>query len=194
MCPVIAIDGEHAQILHMRRPYRRAKTAGNRICQRCETEKPATPEHFVTDASRALGVGYECRSCHAARKVSRDRSAERPSALTGARREKHIDRQRRYIATHRGRCAVLRARYKQIDACDLTLDELAALLSEPCVYCGTVESPRGLDRLDNAGAHTRGNVQPSCNSCNATRGNRLTVDEAKALIRDRLGSRNAVRP
>lgn len=86
------------------------------------------------------------------------------------------------------------ARYKQIDGCDLTLDEMAALLSEPCVYCGTVERPRGLDRLDNAGAHTRNNVQPSCNPCNATRGNRLTVDETKALIRDRLESRNAGHP
>ena len=183
MRPVIVIAEEQAQSLHMKRPYRRAKIAGNRICQRCEVEKPATPEHFVTDASRALGVGYECHPCHSARKVGRDRSAERPSALTGERREKHTDRQRRYNATPRGRAAGLKKRYQQIDQCDLTLDEVASIIEQPCTYCGTVERPRGLDRLDNSGAHTKGNVQSSCASCNARRGNRLTVEETKRLVR-----------
>jgi hypothetical protein len=60
----------------MPRPYRRAKQAGHRICNLCNVEKPATPEVFVRDSSRKLGIGYECLDCHHARRKGRDRSAE----------------------------------------------------------------------------------------------------------------------
>ena len=143
---------------------------------------PATPVNFVTDKSRPLGVGYECKPCHAARRVGRNRTSEHPSALTGEAREKWKARQRRYFETPRGRAVQMRARYRQIDACDLSTDEVEIILAKPCHYCGTTERPRGFDRIDNARPHVRGNVLPACNSCNATRGRRFTVDEAVAHI------------
>lgn len=168
----------------MTRKRRVASQPGHRICQRCEVEMPATPENFVTDSSRPLGVGYECKPCHHARRKGRDRSKESPGALTGERREMWKARQRRYFETPRGRASQMRARYKQIDACDLTLDEVEAILAKPCHYCDTTERQRGFDRIDNTLPHVRGNVLPSCTNCNSIRGTRLTVEEAKAHIQE----------
>lgn len=155
---------------------------------------PATPENFVTDSSRHLGVGYECKPCHAKRKQGRDRSKESSAALTGERREKWKARQRRYFETPRGRAQYMRARYNQIDACDLTIDEVEVLLALPCHYCGTLERKRGFDRIDHTIPHVRGNVLPACPNCNSIRGSRMTVEEAvvhiRALMRaDNEGSR-----
>lgn len=175
------IDGPHLS-LAMSRKRRVASQPGHRICQRCEVEMPATPENFVTDSSRPLGVGYECKSCHAARRKGRDRSKETSSSLSGERREKWKARQRRYFETERGRASQMRARYNQIDACDLSVDEVETILAKPCHYCGTTERKRGFDRIDHTLPHVRGNVLPSCPNCNSIRGSRMTVEEARAHI------------
>lgn len=166
----------------MPRKRRIASKPGHRICNRCEVEMPATPENFVVDASRQFGVGYECKPCHYARRKGRDRSKESSGVLSGERREKWKARQRRYFTTERGRAQYMRARYKQIDACDLTIDEVETILARPCYYCGTTERKRGFDRIDNALPHIRGNVLPSCPNCNSVRGSRMTVEEARVHI------------
>lgn len=152
---------------------------------------PATPANFVTDKSRTYGVGYECHPCHAERKKGRDRTKESSGNLTGERRQKWKARQRRYLDSERGRAQFMRARYKQIDACDLSIDEVQAILALPCHYCETTERRRGFDRIDNSLPHIRGNVLPACRNCNSIRGSRMTVEETVAHIRALIQAGNA---
>jgi hypothetical protein len=90
-------------------------------------------------------------------------------------------RQSRYAKTIKGRAIFLRKAYERIDACDLTVDEVIELISQPCVHCGTTDINRGLDRIDNNLAHIKGNVAPSCAPCNFARGDRFTFEEMKII-------------
>lgn len=152
-----------------------------RTCNRCRQSLPATAEVFLRDRTRPLGLAYECRSCHRTRRKGRDRRSERWANLTPEQRTAKVARNRRYGRTPAGRAALLRKAYERIDACDLTTDEVRALVEQPCIYCGTTEENRGLDRIDNGRAHVRGNVQPCCTSCNIMRGDRFTVEEMHLL-------------
>jgi len=173
------------------RKYNRAQP-GYRICHRCEKEFPATAEYFLRDASRALGLAYECRVCHSARKKGCDRRSERWSCLTPEQKIRRKEIARIYGKTVKGRAIFLRKAYQRVDECDLTVDEMIGFISQPCVHCGTIEEPRGLDRIDNALPHIKTNVAPSCAPCNFARGNRFTFKEMqrigeviRAVFRDR---------
>lgn len=170
-------------IIDMVRAHRKATKLGYRICNRCETELPATPEIFLRDASRYLGLAYECRTCHSARKIGRDRRTERWVNHTPDQRRKAKDRQYRYNRTDKGRAVFLASAYKRIDAKkgyanDITSDYLLSFVFEaPCTYCGTVDDPIGCDRIDNSKGHTIANTVPACVTCNFARGDRLTHEE-----------------
>jgi hypothetical protein len=97
--------------------------------------------------------------------------------MTPEQRDKAKARNKKYSQTDKGRAVFLRKAYERVDACDLSTDEVLELIQEPCVYCGTLESPRGLDRIDNAHPHIRGNVRPACAPCNFARGDRFTAAE-----------------
>jgi hypothetical protein len=156
---------------------RRTAPEGYRICNRCDQRLPATRDIFVADASRVLGIAYECRACHSARKEGRDRRKERWSAMTPEQRDKAKARNAKYNKTDKGRAVFLRKAYDRTDKCDLTTAEVLHLITKPCVYCGTQDSPRGLDRIDNARPHIKGNVRPACAPCNFARGDRFTAEE-----------------
>jgi hypothetical protein len=153
----------------------------SRTCFRCLRSFEATPENFHREKSRPLGLSYECKSCHRERKKGRDRRKERWSALTSEQKELRKARMRRWNQSQRGRATFLRKAYQRIDACDLTAEEILALILQPCVYCGTVTANRGLDRIDNSQPHIKGNVQTACTECNIIRGDRFTVPEMKLL-------------
>lgn len=97
--------------------------------------------------------------------------------MTAEQRVNARARQLRYGRTDKGRAVFLRSAYAKIDACDLSTAEVLAEIVKPCVYCGTSESPRGLDRIDNALPHIKGNVRPACAPCNFARGDRFTAAE-----------------
>lgn len=166
--------------------------AGNRYCNRCNMEFPATAEFFVSDASRALGLAYECRACLSERKIGRDQRSDRWGLMTAEQKVKVRARQLKYGRSAKGRAVFLRQAYRRIDACDMTSQEVLAIIERPCHYCGTTTEPRGLDRIDNALAHVKGNVLPACLHCNFARGDRLTVAEMLVVghaIRQVLDSR-----
>lgn len=167
----------------MARNYRTATQPGHRICNRCNRELPATLEVFLGDKSRPLGLAYECRECHRERKKGRDRRKERWGALTPEQRLLRQARMKRWGQTQRGRATFLRKAYQRVDECDLSADEIHNLIMQPCVYCGTTTENRGLDRIDNALGHIRGNVQTACTACNIARGDRFTVDEMRIIGR-----------
>jgi hypothetical protein len=163
------------------RTYRKAAAAGNKVCNRCNRELPATPEIFLRDKSRHDGLAYECRECHRARKLGRENRTDRWSQMTDAQRASASARNKKYSRTDRGRAVFLRKAYQRIDSCDLTSAEVYALILQPCIHCGTTENPRGLDRIDNALPHVKGNVAPSCAPCNFARGDRFTFAEMRII-------------
>lgn len=162
------------------RTYRRAKS-GFRFCNRCDRELPATADFFLSDRSRSLGISYECRDCHRERKAGRENRIDRWSQMTTEQKAKVRSRQLRYGRTDKGRAVFLRQAYLRIDDCDMNTDEIRGIICEPCTYCGTTERPRGLDRIDNALPHIKGNVLPACAACNFARGDRFSVAEMKRI-------------
>ena len=155
---------------------------------------PATPEIFVKDATRHDGLAYECRECHRARKLGSDKRTGRYAQMTPEQRTMNLERQRKYGRTAKGRAIFLRKAYARIDACDLTAEEIMDIVVEPCVHCGTLDEPRGLDRIDNGLPHIKGNVAPSCTPCNFARGDRFTFSEMKLIgkvIRQIMLDRNS---
>lgn len=176
---------------------------GYRFCNQCDRELPATAEIFLRDASRPLGLAYECRECHRERKKGRDRRKERWANMTPEQRAKAQARNSRYSKTTKGRAVFLRKAYQRVDACDLSTDEVREMIEQPCVYCGTESEPRGLDRIDNSKPHVRGNVRPACAPCNFARGDRFTAAEMerigaviRSILRDRKNAEvgSAARP
>lgn len=182
----------------MKRAYRKAEKAGFKICNRCEIEMPATPKVFLRDSSRTDGLGYECRKCHSKRKIGRDKRSDRWALLTKEQKEKSRIRQKKYGRTNKGRACYLRAAYKRIDACDLTTDEIAKIIKNPCIYCKTEYYNRGLDRIDNSKGHIKGNVVSCCTACNIARGDRFSQKEMfiigaaiQKVFKDRVSDKEA---
>lgn len=163
-----------------------------RTCFRCRCDLTATTENFYKEKGRPLGLAYECKICHNARKKGRDRRKERWVNMNPEQRDKAKARNRKYGQTDKGRAVFLRKAYERVDACDLSTDEVLELIRKPCVYCGTIERPRGLDRIDNTYPHVRGNVRPACAPCNFARGDRFTAAEMDligAVIRQIMAAR-----
>lgn len=168
-------------------------TESSRQCHRCKLVLPADAEMFMRDKSRPLGLAYECRACHRARKLGRDNRPDRWAKHTPEQRVKVMARQKRYAKTNKGRATFLRQAYKRIDACDLTTAEVLTLITKPCVHCGTTEINRGLDRINNALPHIKGNVATSCAPCNFARGDRFSFEEMQiigAVIRKVISDRS----
>jgi hypothetical protein len=156
-------------------------TATTRQCNRCNQVLPATSDFFMRDKSRPLGLSYECRECHRERKRGRDNRSDRWGQMTDEQRAKAKARNQRYAKTDKGRAVFLRKAYERVDACDMTTEEILAMIVQPCVHCGTTDIPRGLDRIDNSKPHIKGNVAPSCAPCNFARGDRFTFDEMQII-------------
>ena len=68
----------------------------------------------------------------------------------------------------------------------LTKDQYIQLIQFPCYYCngffGKSECGVGLDRLDNSKGYVIDNVSSCCNTCNALKMDKFTVEETKAAI------------
>lgn len=167
-------------------------TDSKRQCFRCREVLDATPEFFHREKARPLGLSYECKACHRSRKAGRDRRPERWVNMTPEQKALRLERNRRYNRTTKGRAILLRKAYDRTDACDLTVEEVAELIAQPCTHCGTTDIPRGLDRIHNELPHIRENVVPACAPCNLARGDRFTFEEMQvigAVIRQVLTDR-----
>jgi len=62
--------------------------------------------------------------------------------------------------------------------CTLTLDQYAALVSQPCHYCGgpIAATGAGLDRKIAGGPYSIENVVPCCVHCNSVKGDNFTYE------------------
>lgn len=101
--------------------------------------------------------------------------------MTPQQKEKAKSRHKRYSKTEKGRIISLLNAYKKADECDFTSDELVIFLRAPCIHCGTIDEPRGLDRIDNKKGHTKDNVAPACRYCNVARSDRFSFEEMKEI-------------
>lgn len=74
----------------------------------------------------------------------------------------------------------------------LTPEEYKKTARRPCTYCRQYFKQRsgGLDRIDNSKGYSIDNVLPCCGSCNAIRGDHLTVEETKAAMKAVMELRN----
>ena len=168
-------------------------TNAHRTCHRCKQSFAANAENFMRDKSRVMGLSYECRACHRQRKKGRDDRPDRWQKMTPEQRQIAKLRQQRYGRTDKGRAVHLRNAYAKIDACDMTTTEIYSLIVQPCIYCGTLDAPRGLDRIDNALPHLKTNVAPACAPCNFARGDRFSQIEMLrigAVIREIMKDRS----
>jgi hypothetical protein len=92
---------------------------------------------------------------------------------------------RRYSRTLRGQFVRMRCTAKARGLrFDLDMTDAELLRTRPCHYCGgnLPATHLGLDRKDNSGGYTRGNVLPCCTDCNLHRGATWTVEEAEVAI------------
>jgi hypothetical protein len=175
--------GTAPQVGMEKRARRVAEKPGHRICYRCESELAATPEVFIRDSTRPLGLAYECRACHSQRKRGRDRRPERWANSAPEEKERRKARYRRYYAAGPGKALYLFHAYRSFDAKRGLATDISAqwirenVLRAACSYCGTTEETLGCDRLDNAVGHTVDNIVPACGTCNRVRGDRFTSAE-----------------
>jgi hypothetical protein len=81
------------------------------------------------------------------------------------------------------RSRYMRARYgsrKRGKAWSLTFEDYRNLVIHPCYYCNKSianETGSGLDRIDNDGGYSMGNVNPCCADCNRRRSKSMSAEE-----------------
>jgi len=151
-----------------------------KICCRCKEEKDL--KEFNKLKQSKDGYRYQCRECQKIDSI--------------------IDKPKRLIRDLKNRDKLLVSWYKRHDRDknrenDLTVEWFKEnISSKPCIYCGDTEKI-GADRIDNSKGHTKDNVVPCCDLCNATRSNNFTLEEMvrigkviKEIKNDRLRKDN----
>ena len=128
----------------------------------CGVSQPRTS--FFRRTRAKDGLQHRCKGCQYFGRRTKYRVVEQRG-------------RRRYSRTDHGRFVHSQsiARRKHRDW-DISFEEYTVMLEAGCTYCGgrlNVTSI-GLDRLDNAGGYTIGNVVPACGRCNCMRGRVLT--------------------
>lgn len=131
-----------------------------KACLRCGVQHEATTEFFYKHHTNVDRLANFCKECV---------KAQQKAYLAGV--GEHGAKLRSYLKTDRK---------KGFDN-DLTFTFVGNVLGKPCFYCGTTDSPRGLDRLDNSLGHLQANVVPCCYICNVARNDNFTPDEFKLI-------------
>lgn len=126
-------------------------TEETKRCSRCKQDKPVGL--FWRRKTRGSTLYAECKQCTNVRTAEGARRSRATGAdtarwiLTDARK---WDRRHGYV-------------------CDLSREDVAALIQGGCTYCGERELRVSLDRRDNTQGHTCANVVAACVRCNYLR-------------------------
>jgi hypothetical protein len=154
-------------------------------CTRC-LSSPATPGNLTCETCRALtrarfAAHKAAGKCYLCGEVCDGGKAFCKKHL-GMRREKQYE----LAFLPKARLSHTRRRDRLFGReCNLSLEDYAHLVSQPCAYCGhfnSVTKGSGLDRLNNVFGHCRGNVVSCCRLCNVARGDNFSVEEMKSVI------------
>lgn len=119
------------------------------MCTYCGNVEPTT-EHWLwhKDNRQRDGGRWRCRARH--------RGQTRSAVAKYRESNRTYERYRHYLSKDlaRGRPGT-----------PVSWPTAKEIMKRPCSHCGKSESG-GLDRIDNALAHTQDNVVPSCGTCN----------------------------
>lgn len=144
-------------------------------CRNCRLIKPHA--EFSPASRGKLGLSAYCKSCSC--ELYRDREKARKN--TAAYRARHPERWR---AAHRIHQFNRRSLIKATDDGTVTDDFLKIIYStEKCYWCGeiTQENLRTLEHiieLSNGGTHSSSNITMACLSCNSSRLNKESKENA----------------
>jgi len=165
-----------------------------KICTKCKTPKPATPEYFNRNKNHKYGLHLHCKECiFKAHKVW----------YQDGGREKH--HKNRHKSAHLYAFSGLRNRVKREGKVKFLLGEAGTPETEAyikylqtithCPDCSkelvwlseVVNNPKSasFDRIDSDGDYTKENVRNVCSQCNRQKNN-LPVDEWVALLEKRV--------
>jgi hypothetical protein len=60
---------------------------------------------------------------------------------------------------------------------NLTFNEFAEIVSQPCFYCGELrDACNGIDRIDNSQGYLKNNCTPCCKICNKMKGTKTKIE------------------
>lgn len=146
------------------------KTPETKVCRKCGIEKAYTK--FPKARLKGGGTHEFLRSspCFRCREAAR---LANPKSVIG---ETIVRKRSRYLAKASNVPAIVMRTARHSDKVhgrsgfDLDVEFVQQLLARGCVYCGGHSLRMTLDRIDNAMAHTKANVNPSCVRCNHIRG------------------------
>lgn len=173
-----------------------------KFCPKCGNNKPLS--EFYKNRARKDGVDTYCKDCEKARNKEPKRAEQNRKAnrvyitknpeLQKARQADWYSRNKsehaaygreyreRTIEQSRAREANIaqrrRARRRENGVLSVSSKDILALLSQPCLACGTCESItiEHLVPLARGGRHSIGNLAPLCQSCNSSKGSMLWVE------------------
>lgn len=139
-------------------------------CIKCEETKDIT--QFGIDNRAKNGLQSVCKACNIERwKEYRQKYPERVKRSNKKWAQNNKEHRKQYNKQH---SQTPEARYtvhcngakKRGFVNDIDFDRYKAITSQPCAYCGTTESLRGLDRVYNDFPYTIDNVVSCCKNCN----------------------------
>lgn len=157
-------------------------------CSKCGETKEFT--QFGKDNRAKSGLTSLCKACNRERwKKYRQEHPERVKQSNKKWAENNREHRRQYNKQH---SQTPEARYKVHCSGakkrgllnDIDLDRYKTITSQPCAYCGTTESLRGLDRVYNDFPYTIDNVVSCCKDCNYAK-HKMDFNEFFALL-DRI--------
>jgi hypothetical protein len=114
--------------------------------------------------------------------IHKEKLLERSRLDYANHREVRKNRIQQYGKMPRGRYASYKTRSKRdVISFNITFEEFADIITRPCIYCGEIILPRGLDRINNEGGYEPDNVAPCCAMCNYMK-QEYTAEDFKAQI------------
>jgi hypothetical protein len=143
-------------------------------CRGCGNVLPLTTEFYHKHNSSKDGFRHDCKECRKKEnKSSLDRYHKNRTYRLARMQEyakRPIPKAKKYIRDY------IRIDSKKGVECDLTVEFMLGIFTQPCVYCGDF-SNIGCDRIHNHLGHLQDNVVPCCATCNVARSNNFTHEE-----------------
>jgi len=168
-----------------------------KVCAKCGTSKPVTPEYFFRKASNPLdGFDYECKACHS----ERNKAWYRNGGKEKGKKTRHTKSPHR-TAFNCMRRRVLRAGKRKFLLGEAGTPEAEAYIKylETITHCpdcdkkllwyaaqrGGNNDSASFDRIDSDRDYTKENVRVVCKACNTKKSNH-PVDEWVGLLKVRV--------
>ena len=148
--------------------------ATSKTCATCKQHLCASKFHTRKQNGKTY-LYHCCRDCKSndtREKLADGRLTKKPASRASIQASIKGKKERRAAGLDRDKYIVDDSRAsdkKKGRENDLDRTFVAALIANPCSYCGGTELPMTVDRIDNTLGHIRTNVVPACFRCNLIR-------------------------